>query len=360
MRAFRDRLAEGPILLDGATGTELNRRGVDTSLPLWSAAALLHSPETVRQIHADYVAAGAEVITANTFRTHERNLRAGGIADAHRAAAELTAKAVALARRAADQSAWVAGSLAPLEDCYSPHLTPDDAALDREHRQMAESLAAAGVDLILVETHNSIREALAATRAAVATGLPVLVSFVCGADGRLLSGEALSAAAGAVLPLRPDAVLVNCAPARVMEALLRELRTACNAGQSSPLAPREEIILRSEITRTRFITPSPLGGEGRGEGRSAAKPPLTQPIPREERGFATASTLIGCYANIGEADPVQGWRNTAEDAGVYTAFARSWLAAGARLIGGCCGTTPAHIARLSELIAQPASWSPTP
>src|SRR5436853_307232 len=85
MRPFRDRLAEPrPVLLDGATGTELNRRGVDTSLPLWSAAALRSAPEVVRQIHADYIAAGAEVVTANTFRTHERNRHAAGIADLRR------------------------------------------------------------------------------------------------------------------------------------------------------------------------------------------------------------------------------------------------------------------------------------
>jgi S-methylmethionine-dependent homocysteine/selenocysteine methylase len=72
MSPLIDRLAteQRPLLLDGATGTELNRRGVDTSLPLWSAGALLTVPNVLRQIHADYVAAGAEVITANTFRRH--------------------------------------------------------------------------------------------------------------------------------------------------------------------------------------------------------------------------------------------------------------------------------------------------
>ncbi len=202
-------------------------------------------------------------------------------------AAELTGQAVALARSAAAKPAWVAGSQAPLEDCYSPHLTPDDAALEREHRQMAENLAAAGVDLVLVETQHTIREALAAARAAAATRLPWLVSFVCGVDGRLLSGEVLHDAARAVLPLRPDALLVNCAPARVVESLLRELRRECTG------------------------------------------------------------TPIGAYANIGEKDPVQGWRNTANDPAEYRDFAKGWLAAGAQLVGGCCGTTPAHIAAVA-------------
>ena len=71
----------GVLLLDGATGTELERRGVRTALPLWSAPALLEHPEIVEQIHADYAAAGAELITANTFRTQRRTLARGGLGE---------------------------------------------------------------------------------------------------------------------------------------------------------------------------------------------------------------------------------------------------------------------------------------
>ncbi len=88
-----------PILLDGATGTELTRRGVDTGLPLWSANALLTEEGTraLQQIHADYLAAGAEVITANTFRTHVRRLAPSGNGGR---ALELTRRAVEIARAA--------------------------------------------------------------------------------------------------------------------------------------------------------------------------------------------------------------------------------------------------------------------
>jgi S-methylmethionine-dependent homocysteine/selenocysteine methylase len=251
----------------------------------------MNATDIVRQIHADYVAAGAELITANTFRTHERNLRAGGTKSPREEAARLTRLAVDLAREASGDAAWVAGSQAPLEDCYSPWVVPADDALKREHGQMADNLAAAGVDAILVETHNTLREAAAATRAAVATGLPVLTSFVCGADGRLLSGEPLSDAAAAILPLGPDAVLVNCAPAAAMEGMLLQLLVVCG------------------------------------------------------------DTTIGCYANIGEPDPVHGWKNTAAQAPEsYAACARSWLEAGARLIGGCCGTTPEHTRWLRQMM----------
>src|SRR2546422_789817 len=201
-RGLRERFRSGPaILLNAATGTELQRRGADTRLPLWSARALVESPELVSAIHKDEVAAGAEVLTANTFRTHRRTLEKAGLGGRSR---ELTALAVRLAREAAEgagREVFVAGSLSPLEDCYRPDLVPEDEALEREHRDQAESLAAAGVDAILVETHNTVRELVAAARAARATGLPFVASMVTDGTGRLLSGEIIGDATRALLPL---------------------------------------------------------------------------------------------------------------------------------------------------------------
>lgn len=288
----RSRLKEGsPILLDGATGTEIARRGFDVNRPEWSSAALLTAPEIVRAVHADYVVAGAELLTANTFRTHQRSLRSAGLA--HRAA-ELTNLAVELARAAAGDAAWVAGSQAPLEDCYSPHLAPPESELETEHRRMSRQLAEAGVDAILVETHNTIREAAVATQAALETGLPVLVSFVCGRDGRLLSGETLTAAARVVGALGPDALLVNCLPADAVLQALSELREVCSR------------------------------------------------MP------------VGAYANIGYADENGQWVMTDSiNPVVYARHATEWLEAGAAIIGGCCGTTPEHIA---EIPSNPAKY----
>ncbi|MCO6457663.1 MAG: homocysteine S-methyltransferase family protein [Pirellulaceae bacterium] len=298
MDDFLSRLAApGPIALDGATGTELQRRGFPTQLPLWSAAALWECPDLLLRIHQDYVQAGAELLTANTFRTHGRNLAAAGRQDqaglwTHRAV-ELARQAAVLARQAAGERVWVAGSLAPLEDCYCPELVPPDDDLRREHSQMARHLAEAGVDLILVETQNSIREAVAATRAAVATGLPVLTSFVCGPDGRLLSGESVTEAAHAVRILRPGGLLINCAPAPDLAGPLAELIQAA-------------------------------GG-----------------LP------------VGAYGNIGRPDPQLGWQLTdAQDPSGYARYARQWIERGARLIGGCCGTTPEHVRALRALIDE--------
>jgi S-methylmethionine-dependent homocysteine/selenocysteine methylase len=297
--SFLKRLAVArPILLDGATGTELNRRGVNTDLPLWSARALLEAPDVLRQIHADYARAGAEVITADTFRTHRRSLARGGQADR---AAELTSLAVSLAREAAAQAApgrecFVAGSQAPLEDCYSPELVPPQADCEREHAELAQNLAAAGVDLILVETMNTIREAVAATRAARATGLPVLTSFVCRSDGRLFSGESVTAAVQAVAPLGVAGLLINCTPSASIHQPFAELVAAVKARPG--------------------------------------------PVP-----------IRGLYANIGHTNDIDGWTLTADVTPLeYARLASGWLAQGANLVGGCCGTTPAHIAALRLML----------
>ena len=283
-----------PIILDGAMGTELARRGVDTGLPLWSANALLVAPEVVRQIHLDYLDAGARVMTANTFRTNVRTLLHAGMGDRAR---ELTFKAVQLARNAArmseDTKVSIAGSIAPVEDCYSPQLVPqDEAVLLAEHTAMARNLADAGCDLLLIETMNTIREAVAAARAAAATHLPIWVSFVLDADNHLLSGETLDDAVRAVAPLGPQAVLVNCIPvAQVTPALA---------------------------------------------------------LLRDSARWSTAPLVTGAYANAGHVGE-GGW---SMEHGVapqdYARAAQSWFDAG--IIGGCCGTTPDHIRALRTLM----------
>ncbi|HZM69559.1 MAG TPA: homocysteine S-methyltransferase family protein, partial [Candidatus Cryosericum sp.] len=131
---FRERLAEPrPVVLDGATGTELQRRGVDTGLPLWSARALSSEAgrDILTAIHAEYARAGAEVLTTNTFRTTQRALGRAGVqnrwvlynrhaVEAARAGAAASGGAAAGAGR----SVFVAGSIAPLEDCYTCDLVP--------------------------------------------------------------------------------------------------------------------------------------------------------------------------------------------------------------------------------------------
>jgi homocysteine S-methyltransferase len=133
-------------------GSDLDRRGLATTLPLWSALGVLKQPDLVRQIHLDNLLAGADIITTDTFRTTARTLRKAGL-DPGQAPA-LDALAVELAREARDAAgrpdALIAGSVAPLEDCYLPVFeTAPDLAFE-EHAAQARNLAAAGVDLLMV------------------------------------------------------------------------------------------------------------------------------------------------------------------------------------------------------------------
>ena len=302
---LRTRLLLGPpLLLDGATGTELERRGVRTGLPLWSTHALLEAPALVEEIHRDYVEAGAEILTANTFRTQQRTLARGGYAER---AAQLTVLAVQLARNASQRAArfdapdanvpptllgrfrvpLIAGSAPPLEDCYHPERVPDPQTLYREHTEHIQNLVAAGVDLVLIETMNTIREAKAALQAAHELHATCCVSFVCREDGRLLSGETLSDAIEAVVLLEPLAVLVNCLPASYVPSCLAALQ-----------------------------------GGG---------------LP------------FGVYANLGAPDAVTGFHRSEEcSPEAFATLSFAWVEAGAHIIGGCCGTTPAHIRAIAQ------------
>src|SRR4051812_42661568 len=173
--AFLDRLQSGPpLLLDAAMGSDLDRRGLATSLPLWSAHGLLERPDLVHQIHLDNLVAGAEIVTTNTFRTTARTLQRAGIDTA--LAPQLTVQAVNLAMQARSasgrSSAYIAGSMAPLDDCYLPVFETDPNVALVEHRAQAHSLKDAGVDFLMVETMPTSNEAVLALRAALETGLP--------------------------------------------------------------------------------------------------------------------------------------------------------------------------------------------
>ncbi len=289
-RSLERKLGYETLLLDGATGTELERRGVDISLPLWSARAILHAPEVLMQIHLDYLLAGADIITANTFRTHRHNLVSSGM-DGQ--ATSITHKAVAIAQKSVrfsnNPSAFVAGSIAPLGDSYTPSNMLSASTLEEEHCLMSNILASSGVDLILVETMNTITEAEIATRAAISTGCPTFISLVCDRDGSLLSGESLCDAAASLVPLKPHAILLNCTSAIDVLSALQKLRKY-------------------------------------------------------------TSLPIGAYANVGYLNKDKHWIQTkAVEPDYYAKCALSWNKAGATLIGGCCGTQPDHIATLRDM-----------
>ena len=276
------------ILLDGPMGTELAARGVATPLPGWSCHALETAPEVVLEVHRAYARAGAQVHTTNTFRTRPEIVGERWN--------ELARLAVRLAREAAGAGQRVAGSIAPLADCYRPDLSPvhtDPELVWREHLALAQVLAQEGCDLLLCETFPCAREGLLALEAALSTGLECWLSFTPGPKADLLTPSEFAAAARAAASAGARAVLVNCLPAERVGDYLTAL--------------------------------------------------AREPLP--------AGVRLGAYANAGAANELDGWTSVPGTPELYAERALDWTRAGASILGGCCGTGPSHLAALAAALA---------
>lgn len=289
--------ADELVVLDGAIGTEILRRDMS-----WADHRVDDSPDAIRGLHEDYVRAGADVITTNTFQlarrsflghfrdeAHMRQIGAPGLEDR---ASRMLAAAVELAAEARDRAGQdrpvaVAGAVTTLEWCFRPDLAPSKSEMVAEYGEIMEVLAEAGADLVLLETVNSVTEASVGLEAAHRAGLPCWVGFVCDERGVLFTGETMADVERALSPLRPEALLVNCVPPNDATAGLREL------------------------------------------SRATERP-------------------IGAYPHIGRFDPPE-WHFTDEHPPeTLLEEAVRWRQMGARIIGGCCGTTPAHIAAIHQ------------
>lgn len=282
-------------LLDGAMGTELRARGAtvpDYKSSAWSAMALVHDPDKVREVHGDYIAAGADVITANNYAVVPKLLGRVGMADRLE---ELTRTACRLAReaRAAHHrpEVRVAGSLAPLDTTYEASLVAAEAELYQTYLRIARTLVGE-VDLVMAETLTTVREAVAAARAAADCGLTIWVSWNLQLDAPVLrGGETLPQAIAALEPLPISGYLVNCVPTGLVQPALATMRQCTDRA-------------------------------------------------------------LGAYANSCETAVDQAALDQHSAHSLtpdqYVAASERWVAAGATLIGGCCDTNPAYIAALAR------------
>jgi methionine synthase I (cobalamin-dependent) len=206
-------------------------------------------------------------------------------------AEELTAKAVEIARTARDEvntDALIFGSVAPLEDCYSPELAPLSKVCEEEHSKMIKHLVNSGVDLVLIETMCSAGELCAASVAAIEITNNWAVSMCLRQDstGILLDGNPIDEFVPALAHAR--FIGINCYPATKLAEQIRHLRSIA---------------------------------------------PPTMPI--------------SAYGNVGHADDEGGWVITdAIDPNIFAEYAMDWVKAGASIVGGCCGTTPKTIASM--------------
>lgn len=268
-------------ILDGAIGTELIARGFSLEAPEWSARAIAEAPALLGRVHADYASAGATLHTANTFRTQPRAAGEGWRLR--------LSQAVEIARRAVSPSHRVFGSLAPVEDCYRPDLSPG-AAAKPEHEAIAAALCDAGCDGILCETFAHPVEAVVAAEAAVGTGLPAWLSLTAGPFGDLSSPVELARTARDAVSVGVERVLINCVAASLVQPYLDAI--------------------------------------------------------------ASLDVPFGVYANAGGRDEGLGWDAAPEAAAdAYAELAEGWVASGATVVGGCCGTGPAHVRAVMERFA---------
>jgi S-methylmethionine-dependent homocysteine/selenocysteine methylase len=290
-----------PALLDGGMGRELRNRGVPILDTIWSANALLVAKDTVLQVHKDYIEAGADIITTNTYGIIRSELKKEGIEDKFVELNRLAGKLAITASRSSEEGVAVAASLPPLRGSYRPDLVGKFDEIVPLYREQAEILEPY-CDLFICETMSSGEEARAAATAAAEFGRPVWVSFTLLEDksGKLRSGETIAEAAAKLKDLPVSGILANCTAPESIDAAMPEL--------------------------------AKLGKVAGGYANTF------QDIPKD-------------WVMDGKK-PTDGLLKLREDLDPehYAVHAKTWLAAGARVIGGCCGTGPAHIARLKQLI----------
>ena len=201
-----------PFLLDGAMGTELNNRGVKTELPLWTADANIAHPELVQSIHSDYIYAGADIITTNTFRSTSWTYKRAGYSDTKsriRAQKSLYA-GVKCAQNASKGIVKIAGSITTLDDCYTPESFPGrEIALD-VYGQTLEWLIDAGVDVVLFETMGNLEEIKIALSLSSNYKKPIWLSVIMKDSKNILDGTYLKDILSLANQYSVETFLLNC------------------------------------------------------------------------------------------------------------------------------------------------------
>jgi len=277
------------IVADGAMGTMLQAAGLPTGMA--PEAWLLENPDPVRGVHSAYVGAGSSLILSCTFGGTRTRLARPGLAER---VAEVNRRAVEIAREAAGGGAYVAGDIGPLGELLAPLGKLSYAQAVDIFAEQAAALAEARVDVLYVETMSDLNEARAAVEGAqrVGSGIPIFATLSFDRHGRTNMGVRPEQAAETLLAMGVAAVGANCGATLEM--------TAGAVAKMHELAPEAILI---------------------------AKPNAGMPhmVEWEEVYDAAPEDMAEC--------------------------ARKFVAMGARVVGGCCGSTPAHIQAIAQAVA---------
>jgi S-methylmethionine-dependent homocysteine/selenocysteine methylase len=307
--------AGGIVLLDGGTGSELRRRGVHFAEGVWSAMAGVENADRLCDIHRDYIAAGAEVVTANTFAATRIVLEAAGLGARFEEINRTAIGSAVKARRQAGATSNVA--VAASLSCYPPGADParyPQARVELEaYRDSVRLFEEAGAELILVEMIQETVHGSAACRAAAESSLPFWLGLSCRRSARRdrlvgfdLPGHDAADTLARLVEFGPAAIAVMHSPPDVIADALRLIRDHWSG---------------------------PIG----------AYPAI--PYREDPQSVEAGRTPAAGVSDEGSVDAI-------------AQLATTWLDAGATIVGGCCGTTPAHIAALRRVIDQRSETDP--
>ncbi len=291
---FMDSLTQRVLVCDGAIGTELRKR-IPTYLPCVDACNIMDEyTEEVVDIHRAYIAAGADVIQTNTYQANKEALAVHGYGDQ---VEEINRAAVRLARSGSGKSCYIAGSVGQItfrtEDATDPIVDPTTKQIRQIFKEQMDALVDEGVDLLILETFVSTKQAEIATKQALTYGVPVIVEISGISGGTVGTGVDVRVFAQELEQLGAHAVGINCrGPHDLVQAM--EL-----------LAP---------VIKVPLVVQPNAGN------------------PRVEQGEITVSYTV-------EAD-------------VFTDYVHKLIRLGANMIGGCCGTTPEYISRIRAAVAE--------
>lgn len=283
-------------LLDGGTGQEIYRRSKLTDAPLWSVEAMLNEPEIVTQVHQDFIAAGSEICTLNTYTATPTRLRKSKHEDDLRLIHDLAAQSLEAAIKGSGHPVKIAGCLPPIHGSYlhTPARTFD--SLFAEYSQLVQ--LSPSVDLWQIETMTNPVEASAAVNAAQGTGKPVLLAYRLEKNGRLKSGQTLAEARDYFDHTKLQGILINC---------------------SEP-----EIITQHIVELAQFDIP--FGAYGNGF------------VSVEPLAHGQSVSKLEAREDL---SPVK-----------YADHVENWISQGATIVGGCCEISPSHIKEIKYRLSR--------
>ena len=307
------------IVLDGATGSEIARLGAEMNSSAWCGVANKTHPDIVRQVHEEYIHAGADIVTANTFSTSRHILASAGLADEtvsiNTRAVELAREAVhnvsperpiAVAGSMSTMRAWVPGTVSP-----DPRFLPTSEEEFNNYQEVAHTLAKSGVDLILMEMMSDIDRSSLAISAAMETGLPVWIGTSCtlSDDGSVSAWNQHSEEPAT--RLSPDHLR---AEDKSYDTLIETML---------PFQPQVMGVMHSTIETTNAGL---------------------QTLYEHWQGPIMAYPETSSEVRKGISEQVEP--------SSFASHCHDWVESGVQIIGGCCGTTIEHIRTMVDELSD--------